>query len=118
MKKNALAALEGLFTIVGEALIEGDFDGSDKSEIEAQHELARLAIEELKRPADGQLVRHIRATLAHVTGLRYQHFDYELEQLSVIALRDLNRLLRDVEEEITKAQRTIPLWPGGPSITT
>ncbi len=118
MRKPELAALEGLFTIVGEALIEGDFDGPDKAEIEAQHELARLIIEEAKWPADGQLIRHIRATLAHVTGLRYQHFDNELEQLSGLALRDLNRLLRDVEEEITKAQRTIPLWPGGPSITT
>lgn len=40
-----LEALEGLFTTVGEALIEGDFDQSDKADIEAQHELARAIIE-------------------------------------------------------------------------
>ena len=42
---DLLESLKDMFTIVGESLIEGDFDENpDKANIEAQHELARAAI--------------------------------------------------------------------------
>lgn len=40
-----LEALKGLFTIVGEGLIEGDFDNANRADIEAQHDLAHAAIQ-------------------------------------------------------------------------
>lgn len=44
----------------------------------------------------------------------YQELERALEQLPVPALRDLNRLLRDMQDKVRDAERTFRPFPGGP----
>lgn len=59
-------------------------------------------------PADQQLIRWLRAEMARATGKRYQ---VKLELLDSTSLRDLQRLLRDLEYEKQMAVQNSRLLP-------
>ncbi|MBU1242937.1 hypothetical protein KJ612_07025 [Myxococcota bacterium] len=59
-------------------------------------------------PADQQLIRWLRAEMARATGKRYQ---VQLELLDATSLRDLQRLLRDLDHEKQMAVRNARLLP-------
>ena len=59
----------------------------------------------------GQILAHVRGHLARVTGRRYQDLDVALEAMSLEALRDLQRLLRDLEAEQRMAVHRARLTP-------
>ena len=58
--------------------------------------------------ADQQLIRWLRAEMARATGKRYQ---VKLELLDATSLRDLQRLLRDLDHEKQMAVRNAQLYP-------
>ena len=58
--------------------------------------------------ADQQLIRWLRAEIARATGKRYQ---VQLELLDTTSLRDLQRLLRDLDHEKQMAVRNARLFP-------
>jgi len=58
--------------------------------------------------ADQQLIRWLRAEMARSTGKRYQ---IKLELLDSTSLRDLQRLLRDLDHEKQMAVRNARLFP-------
>lgn len=60
--------------------------------------------------------RHIRPTIHHIGVGQYPELDRALESLPVPVLRDLHRLLRDVEQKIHTAEHTFRPFPGGPKI--
>ena len=58
--------------------------------------------------ADQQLIRWLRAEMARATGKRYQ---VKLELLDAASLRDLQRLLRDLDHEKQMAVNQARLFP-------
>ena len=46
----------------------------------------------------------------------FQGLEKELEKMSVHALQDLHRLLRDAQDKLRTAERTFRPFPGGPRI--
>jgi hypothetical protein len=62
------------------------------------------------------LAQHAIATMSRFTGRRYEALWRELEKLPVDALMDLNRFLRDCEDEVERERRTFRPFPGGPRI--
>jgi hypothetical protein len=62
------------------------------------------------------LARNIIATMGRFTGRRYERLWAEMESLPVDALLDLQRFLRDSEEEVQRERRTFRPFPGGPGI--
>ena len=59
-------------------------------------------------PADQQLIRWLRAEMARATGKRYL---VKLELLDAASLRDLQRLLRDLDHEKQMAVNQARLFP-------
>ena len=59
-------------------------------------------------PADQQLIRWLRAEMARATG---KHYQVKLELLDSTSLRDLQRLLRDLDHEKQMAVRNARLFP-------
>ncbi len=58
--------------------------------------------------ADQQLIRWLRAEMTRVSGRRY---NIQLELLDATSLRDLQRLLRDLDHEKQMAVRNARLFP-------
>ena len=58
--------------------------------------------------ADQQLIRWLRAEMARSTGKRYQ---VQLELLDSTSLRDLQRLLRDLDHEKQMAVQSARIYP-------
>ena len=58
--------------------------------------------------ADQQLIRWLRAEMARATGKRYQ---VQFELLDAASLRDLQRLLRDLDHEKQMAVRNARIFP-------
>jgi hypothetical protein len=58
--------------------------------------------------------RIVRSDIHSVSGRNYQHLFNELEKMDVEALRDLHRLMQDVQQEIQNEKRSFRMFPGGP----
>jgi hypothetical protein len=59
-------------------------------------------------PHDQQLIRWLRAEMTRTTGRRY---NIQLELLDATSLRDLQRLLRDLDHEKQMTARNARLFP-------
>ncbi len=66
--------------------------------------------------SDAQFERLIQGAIYRTSGRNYPHLLGNLDKLPPEALRDLHRLLQDLEQEVQDAKRKVKLWPGGPSI--
>jgi len=78
------------------------------SEVEQVLIAAILQAQESKLTTHRQVARWIEGTIGRETGRRYQ---LELEGMSLRALRDLQRLLRDLESEKQNAARRAAMEP-------
>lgn len=63
-----------------------------------------------------EIRRAILPILYRLTGKRYFKLEECMEQLGVEGMRDLYRLLRDVEQVLEHERRTFRPFPGGPRI--
>jgi hypothetical protein len=58
--------------------------------------------------------RVVHADIHKVSGRNYPHLYGALEEMEVAVLRDLHRLMQDVEQEVMTAKKTYQPFPGGP----
>jgi hypothetical protein len=55
------------------------------------------------------------AELAHQRG-RFPDLEKDMEQMSIMGLRDLHRLIRNFKDDLMQERRTMRPFPGGPRI--